>query len=145
MKFLRSHSKIVILLLLVLMYSCGSTISLFDHYSYQQTTALKIDALELMSLAIDPIEQHEAQVKSVETALRKMQEYEKHRPKNEITAKMWHTLLDTAQGSFGGFMKRWRNDSRQGSGLGRVYIENRSIQISRDFDQIIELVSKKIK
>ena len=70
-----------------------ATISPFDQYAYAQVTAVKVDVLELMEQSVEPYQSHEAEIGEVNTRLLKIIEYEKHRPKNGITVKMWSKLF----------------------------------------------------
>lgn len=119
----------------------GPTISAYDNYSYMQTISLKVDALNLMDMATEEYKDHKADLQHVQTNLQKIYEYEVHRPKNEITAKQWQLLTDTSGHLLGGFIVKWRNESKCGKG----YIMEKKKQISFAFDQIAELESKKIK
>jgi hypothetical protein len=60
----------------ILFFSC-STISKFDQYAYTQATSIKVDALNLMSLATDDYNLHTEEVKKVQTQIEKIYEYEK--------------------------------------------------------------------
>src|SRR5688572_27532076 len=78
---------------LILLNSCTTTAN-FDQYAYAQTTAVKVEALDLMSDATQDDSLFTAQIKDVDLKLQKIYEYEKNRPKNDITVKMWQLLLD---------------------------------------------------
>jgi len=62
----------------ILFFSC-STISKFDQYAYTQATSIKVDALNVMSLATEDYIQHTEEVKKVQTQIQKIYEYEKNR------------------------------------------------------------------
>ena len=135
-------NKVVLLLALFLFFqSCATLISPYDHYAYVQTISVKVDALNLMDLATDSFHLHKKEIAAVQTAMKKIYEYEKFRPKNEITTKMWHTLKDTSRNLFGGFIVKWEKEKV----VSKTYLENKKPQIATAFDQIIELESKKIK
>jgi hypothetical protein len=59
----------------ILFFSC-STISKFDQYAYTQATSIKVDALNLMSLATDEYTNHTEEVKKMQTEIQKIYEYE---------------------------------------------------------------------
>src|SRR5665647_2692675 len=82
------------ILVFLLSFTGCATISSFDQYAYTQTTSLKVDAMNTMDLATDEYTTHEKTVQDLQTRLQKVYEYEKNRPKNEITLKMWDKLLD---------------------------------------------------
>ncbi|MBE7171983.1 MAG: hypothetical protein INR73_15460 [Williamsia sp.] len=118
-----------------------STISKFDQYSYTQSTSLKVDALNVMNQATEPYSQHQTEVAKVRLDLDKMYEYQKNRPKNEITEKMWGVLRDTSGHLFGGFVKRWQREGK----LDQVFVQEARILVGESFDQISQLESGKIK
>jgi hypothetical protein len=120
--------------------SCAS-ISSFDQYAYIQTTSIKVDALETMDLAKENYSAHEKNVQELKTKLQKIYEYEKNRPKNEITIKLWDTLLDTNGHLLGGFISRWQKEQK----LNETYITEAKKLVDKAFDQIAGLESKKIR
>lgn len=130
-----------LLLPLFLLFSCSPTISTFDQTAYMQVTSLKVDALNLMDKATESYTAHESEVKTIQLAIDKAIEYDKHRPHNEITVNMW-TILNNPEGHlFGGFLVKWKKEGK----CNEVYIVDKKKQIGNSFDQIAELESKKMK
>lgn len=127
--------------LLPLIVSGCSTISKFDQYSYTQATSLKVDALNVMGQATQPYQTYKANIFQVQTAIDKMYEYQKNRPKNTITEKMWSVVRDSTGRSFGGFIKRWQKENT----LDATFIKESQQLVSESFDQIAQLESGKIK
>lgn len=134
------RQKILLLSVFIAVYGC-TTISQFDQYAYVQTTSLKVDALGVMDLATENFEDHTDAVTVLRANLQKIYEYEKNRPKNEITVKMWEKILNEEGHLLGGFLKRWENQGPQS----QVFIEENKKIIGQAFDQIAQLESKKIK
>lgn len=126
--------------LLIMIFGC-STISKFDQYAYTQATSIKVDALNLMNAATEQYALHQAEIAKVQTDINKMYEYEKGRPKNVISEKMWTVLKDSSGHLFGGFIKRWQ---REGT-LHSVFIKEAQSLVGQSFDQISQLESGKIK
>lgn len=124
-----------------LLLAACSTISKFDQYSYTQSTSLKVDALNLMDRATEPYDQHQAEVLKIKSDLDKIYEYEKNRPKNQVTEKMWVVIRDSTGHLFGGFVKRWQKEGK----LDAVFIQEARTLVSQSFDQISQLESGKIK
>ncbi len=124
----------------LLLPACA-TISKFDQYSYTQATSLKVDALNVMNLATQPYNQYQLQVLTVQSDIDKIYEYEKNRPKNEISEKMWSVIKDTSGHLFGGFVKRWQQQGK----LDSVFIQEARGLVGASFDQISQLESGKIK
>lgn len=118
-----------------------STISKFDQYSYAQSTSIKVDALNIMNQATEQYDLHVADVTKVNTEIDKIFEYEKNRPKNKISDKMWGVIKDTSGHLFGGFVKRWRKEGK----LDSVFIQEARTLVGESFDQIAQLESGKIK
>ena len=125
----------------LLWLSSCATISVFDQYAYAQTTALKVDALNLMDKATATYASQEEAIKAVTTQIEKAYEYEAHRPKNAITLKMWQILKNPERNLFGGFVKRWKSEST----LNAAFVTEARIQVAEAFDMIVELESQKIK
>ena len=121
--------------------ACSPRISFFDQYAYTQVTSIKVDALNLMSEAADNFSVHENEVKAMDITIRKMIEYEKHRPKDSVTLKQWEKLYDPKKYLYGGFINRWRQKSK----LDSAFIADQQNLIGKAFDQIAELESGKLK
>ena len=132
--------NLTILVVLISFAACA-TISPFDQYAYTQTTSLKVDALNTMQLATTDFALNEKAVQELQTNLQKVYEYEKNRPKNEITLNMWNILLDTNGHLIGGFLKRWENEKK----LNAVFIQEEKKIVGEAFDQIAGLESHKLK
>ncbi|WP_221392722.1 hypothetical protein [Dyadobacter sp. NIV53] len=128
------------LLVLLTVFGC-STISKFDQYAYTQATSLKVDALNVMGHANEPYQNHKTEVIAVQTAIDKMFEYEKNRPKNNVSEKMWVIVKDSSGHLFGGFVKRWQKENT----LDAAFIKETQQLVSNSFDQISQLESGKIK
>ena len=125
---------------LVALVGCA-TISNFDQQAYIYTTSVKVDALNVMDLATTDYTAHSKEVKELQTQLQKIYEYEKNRPKNEITLKQWDILLDPEGHLLGGFIKRWEMQKT----LSKTFVIEAKKLVDKAFDQIAGLESKKIK
>jgi hypothetical protein len=121
---------------------CGcATISRYDQYAYSQAISIKVDALNLMDSATGSYQQHKPAVSDIMTTMQKIYEYEKNRPKNTISEKMWSMMRDTSGHLYGGFIKRWQKENS----LDQVFIQESKRLIGQSFDQISQLESGKIK
>ncbi len=129
------------MLVVLLSFAACASISTFDQYAYTQTTSLKVDALNTMELATTDFASNEKTVQDLQTKLQKVYEYEKNRPKNEITLRMWNILLDTNGHLIGGFLKRWENEKK----LNAVFVQEEKKIVGDAFDQIAGLESHKLK
>jgi len=140
LKFSGLARSMTIVLVLFLYVSCAS-ISSFDQYAYTQTTSLKVDAMNTMDLATEEFTTHKKTVQDLQTKLQKVYEYEKNRPKNEITIKMWDKIMDANGHLLGGFIKRWESKQK----LNEAFINEEKKLVGVAFDQIAGLESHKIK
>lgn len=118
-----------------------ATISNFDQQAYIYTTSVKVDALNVMDLATNDFAAHSKEVKELQTQLQKIYEYEKNRPKNEITLKQWDILLDPEGHLLGGYLNRWETQKT----LSKTFVTEAKKLVDKAFDQIAGLESKKIK
>ena len=132
--------NIAILILLISFSSCIS-ISSFDQYIYTQTTSVKVDALSVMDLAKEDYNIHKEKVAELQINLQKIYEYEKNRPNNDITIKLWDKLLNAEGHLLAGFIKRWEAEKK----LSETFIKEAKKQTADAFDIIAGLESKKIK
>lgn len=80
-------------------------------------------------------------LKNFRHSCKKIYEYEKNRPKNEITIQLWDKLVNKNGHLLGGFLNRWETDTK----LGETYIVEAKKLIDKAFDQIAGLESKKLK
>ncbi len=132
------HTLIVSLLLAI---AACSYISSYDQYAYQQDISLKVDALALMDKATETYASHTKDVQTLQTELEKAYEYAKARPKNEVTTKQWELLMDPDHHLLGGFLKRWKAESK----LSPIFIQQAKGLVGSAFDTISGLESGKVK
>jgi len=134
------YLKASLFIVFSIFYGCA-TISNFDQYAYTQATSIKVDAINTMDFATDNYNNHAQEVAKVQTEMQKIYEYEKNRPKNSITTKMWEKMIDTSGHLYGGFLGYWKSKGK----LSPAFIDNEKDLIASSFDQIAQLESKKIK
>lgn len=131
----------ITMLFVILSLAGCATISSFDQYAYAQTTSIKVDALNVMSKATTNYKTCEKSVNALQTELEKIYTYEKNRPKNVITVKMWDKLLNKNGHLLGGFLNRWKSEGK----LNSTFITEEKKLVGSAFDQIAGLESHKIK
>lgn len=134
------NRRLLLLVVLLLAGASCATISTFDQYAYTQSTSLKVDALSLMGHANESYANYSTQAASIQTALDKVVEYERNRPKNGITLKMWGILTDSSGNLYGGFIRRWKQEDK----LDTAFISAAQQLVGASFDQISQLESGKI-
>lgn len=130
-------------LFLVLLSGCNRLIAPYDQYAYAQTTALKVDVLNLIDKSTEPYTQHEKEAEEVVSKLMKIIEYEKHRPNDGITVRMWNKMIDDTKqkGIIGSYLQSWKTSGQKS----KVLINEYKPQVGEGFDKISELEAKKIK
>ena len=127
-------------LITIFLLACD-TMSHFDAFSYKETISAKVETLDMMGNAVEDYSNHKEGIHQIQKDLQKIYEYEKNRPRNVETTKMWEILLDPDKNLYGGFLKRWQNDTI----LNKFFIEEAKIQVAEAFDMIIDLENGKIK
>ncbi|MFH6995537.1 hypothetical protein [Flavobacterium sp. FlaQc-48] len=122
--------------------SCTSTrTALFDSYSYQKTTELKVESSKLMDQATMPYNTHKAEIESLLLNIEKLAEYEKNKPSNEITLAMWEILTDKEKNLLAAFFKCWETKGV----LSPAFVGESKKQILDAFDLMIQYEIKKDK
>jgi hypothetical protein len=104
-----------------------------------------------MSKATEEYSAHKQQVEDIEMQIQKAYEYDVHKPKNEVMAKMWKFLYesllsDEMEGVTGhqhkkGFFNKWKDEKKENE----VFVDEASSKIIAPmFDLLLELESKKL-
>lgn len=132
----------IILLTTVVLTSCQSLkTAIFDQYSYQKTTELKVETLSIMENASNQYENHKETAAKLLLDIEKLKEYEKNKPNNEITFAMWNLFTDKEKNLLGGFFKSWQEKQT----LSPIFVEESKKQIIEAFDLLIQYEIKKDK
>ncbi|WP_395044203.1 hypothetical protein [Flavobacterium sp.] len=135
--------KIKILLLFLLsLVSCTSTkTALFDQYSYQKATELKVETSNLIDKATTSYSANKLQIDKLLLDVEKLVEYEKNKPNNEISFAMWTILNDKEKNLLAGFFKRWEEKDK----LSATFSQEAKKQVLEAFDLLIQYEVKKDK
>ena len=137
-----TNKCVAIALFTMTFISCQSTrTAVFDQYSYQRTTELKVETSKLMDKATTPFSKNTAEIEALFLNIEKLAEYEKNKPDNEITFAMWNVLTDTEKNLLGGFFKRWKEKET----LTPVFLEESKKQVLEAMDLLIQYEIKKDK
>jgi len=94
-----------------------------------------------MSKATNPYQQYETKVEQLKLDLEKAYEYSKQIPLNEITAQQWELMKNPENNLLGGFLKMWEEKGM----IPPFMVDETKKLVSKSFDEIIELETKKIK
>lgn len=124
----------------VVIVAC-STITPFDQKAYDQSTAIKLEALSLMDKATDLYTSHIEDVTALRNNLSKAYEAAKLRSKNELSIKQWEIITDPKRNSIEGFLQFWEKKDK----LSQEFINEAKIRISEHFDSVIQLEAAKNK
>lgn len=111
----------------------------FDHYSFQKSIAIKIDAMRLMDKATTAYSEHSYEIEKIRSEIEKITEYERFKPNNEITYKMWLILGNEDKNLLTGFLKYWKNKGK----LSKPFIEEAKKQLTEAMDLLIQYEGKK--
>lgn len=141
--------------LIFILTGCPSTIAPYSQKSYENATAIKAEALALLSKAADEdFDANKAQVESLKLDVEKAYEYANGIPKNEHISQIWALLKnDGRKGSLFEVLNLWRAKHKLGSaflngvpdkdGIADKNIPGIKEKIAKEFDQIIGLESEK--
>lgn len=142
MKHLNFKFTFFLILISLALGSCTSTrTALFDQYSYQKTTEIKVETIQLLNQVNTPYTSQKDKIQSLLLSIEKLTEYEKNKPNNEITFAMWQVLNDKEKNLLAGFFKTWETKGI----LSPVFQEEAKKQISDALDLLIQYEIKKDK
>lgn len=111
----------------------------YDQYSFQKTIEIKIDANQLIEKAENSYQDNIKEIEELQNEIAKIVEYEKYKPNNEITYKMWLLLSDKNKNLLAGFLKRWKEKDK----LSPFFITEAKGQITEALNLLLEYESKK--
>jgi hypothetical protein len=117
-----------------------STIATYDQVAYEHATNAKVDALALMDKATTPYGNHIKDIEALQLELAKAAEYDNGRPLNRYTIELWNTLRGD-NGILNRFLMSWKKSGT----LSSDFINDKKVHVAREFDDIIQLESGKIK
>ena len=142
MKTLKIKWLLLSLTIAMLTTACESVkTAIFDQYSYQKTTELKVETSNLMDKATNPYKDHKEEVEKLLVDIQKLMEYEKNKPNNEITFAMWQLLNNKEKNLLAGFFKRWEEKET----FSPVFLEEFKNQVLEALDLLIQYEIKKDK
>jgi len=142
MKTLKIKWLLLSLTIAMLTTACESIkTAIFDQYSYQKTTELKVETSNLMDKATNSYKDHKEEVEKLLVDIQKLMEYEKNKPNNEITFAMWQLLNDKEKNLLAGFFKRWEEKETFSS----VFLQESKNQVLEALDLLIQYEIKKDK
>jgi hypothetical protein len=142
---IRLKTSLSIFIIIISFQACSTfKTAIYDHYSYQKTVEIKIDAINLMGKATSPYNENLKEIGELGLEIEKIIEYEKNKPDNEITYKMWQLLADPEKKLLFGFFKEWK-ERDESQTLNPVFIMEAKKQLTEAFDLLIAYETKKDK
>jgi hypothetical protein len=153
MKKVQLPFKVFLLSFLIstIIITCSPLIATYDQYSYTQLSSVKVDVSNIVDKASEDYSVHRTEVDNILTEVHKAMEYDVHKPKNEIMAKMWailnQLLSDTTPltnsptSHLKGIIASWKKEKK----LSPEFAAQAKNQLSDGFDLLLDLESKKIK
>lgn len=142
MKHLKLNLIPFLIAIFLMFTSCTSTkTAIFDHYSYQKTTELKVTTAKLMDKSTSPYTTHKEEVETLLLNIEKLAEYEKNKPNNEIAFAIWALLNDNEKNLLAGFFKRWETKGI----LSPAFVKESKTQVIEALDLLIQFETKKDK
>ncbi|WP_298137373.1 hypothetical protein [Flavobacterium sp.] len=131
-----------LIILMVVLSSCMATkTALFDHYSYQKTTEIKVETSNLMDKSSTSYTDNKIAIEKLLLEVQKLIEYEKNKPNNEITFAMWTILNDKEKNLLAGFFSRWQEKEK----LSPAFAIEAKKQTMEALDLLIQYEVKKDK
>jgi hypothetical protein len=136
----RFFAAYISMIALLLSTSCDSLRApVFDQYSYQKGTELKVDALNLMDKATMSYDSQKTAIDTFDAELAKMLEYQKNRDNNTISYAMWKMMANPDKNFIAGFLKRWKEKGT----LSSFFINEAKGQVTEALDLILQYEGKK--
>lgn len=111
----------------------------YDQYSYQKATEIKVDASQLIDKATTSYQKHIPEINNLQNEIAKIVEYEKYKPNNEITYKMWQLLSDKEKNLLSGFLKQWKEKDS----LSPYFVKEAKSQITEAMNLLLQYEGKK--
>jgi len=125
-------------LVIVILITLGGCKSYYDAYSHQETIEVKNQTLVLMDSSVFKYNKYQVRLDSLKVKITNLYEYQKKRQNNIIVVEQWNTLLRD-NGTFNNFFNYWKESDTVSKG----YLKYIKPQMSKSFDKIIELETKK--
>lgn len=132
--------RMLSLVVVLTVWSCASSIAVFNQRAYENATTLKAEAYALMDKASEPFADHADEVQAFMTLVDAAYEYAKGIPKNELSANQWRILKDPDGNLLGGFFRLWKKKET----LLKADRDAIRKNVMDGFDTIIELEAAKI-
>ena len=134
--------KLVLAFAFLLLTACGSLkTAIYDQYSYQQEVSLKVETQDLLKHAVEPYDTYKNKVEELLLEMEKMEEYEKNKPNNTLSYKMWQLMTDADKNSVAGLFKLWKEKGQ----LSAVFLGEATGQVTETFDALIKYEASKNK
>ena len=139
---MKKHFIYALVFFSVLLTACSSLkTAIYDQYSYQQDVSLKVETANLLKHATEPYANYKEQAEKLLLDMEKMEEYEKNKPSNTVSYKLWEVMTDQEKNSVAGLLKLWKEKGQ----LSPVFLTEASSQIEAAFNILIKYEVSKDK
>lgn len=103
---------------------------------------LKADSLALVPKAVETSDKYVSDIEALKSSLSAQLAYEEGKGKaNIISYSQWKILISEDNELLGGLLKKWQS----GQKFNKAYLDEKAIQISDGFDEILKLEAGKPK
>lgn len=125
----------ILAITLLVFTACNSIkTAIYDQYSYQQEVSLKVETQNVLAHATEPYVDYKEKVEALLLEMEKMEEYEKNKPNNTLSYKMWQLMTDEDKNSVAGLFKMWKAKGQ----LSVAFLGEAKAQIAEAFDALIK-------
>lgn len=131
-------TKLIILMSFFLINGCSP--ALYDHYTFTQTVAIKVQTESLIKRSNTVYEDNTTAIEALKNQIYTMLIYEKSKAKNPINMQMWE-ILNNENSSVYKFLKLWEEKKT----LSPAFTAEFSKQTNELFDHMINYEIKKDK
>ncbi len=139
-KFLKQF--VFLLIISSFFISCATfKTALFDQHSYEEAISIKVESMHLIDKATEVYPQYSDAIEKVLLDAQKLHEYEKNKPNNETTTKMWAMLVNKDKNLLAGFFKRWKTETK----LSASFITEAKKQIEEAMQILLKFEGQKNK
>lgn len=131
-------AKLIIVISFFLINGCSP--ALYDHYTFTQTVAIKVQTESLIKQSNTIYENNTVAIEALKNQIYTMLIYEKSKAKNPINMKMWE-ILNNENSSIYKFLRLWKEKKT----LSPAFTTEFSNQTNEIFDLMIKYELKKDK
>jgi len=138
LNLLRASAALAAIGLAIALGACGPS---FSQVAVNNASSLKDKSAATLAKATLPYADHKDEVEALRGEVDKACEQAKKQSRNDTSIQQWELMRNPDGHLLGGALKRWQTEGK----LSPAFVTEVSDQISKGFDQIIDLETKKPK